>query len=241
MSSALGTETESLTQQLRSRVPVIRAADAITAALQSAFAASNLMGSDNAFRFNRDDPRGSAVWICAPDNVVKNERDGRRVLITVERGDYSPAELHLQNYAEGGFTSDTATFSDLASTTIYIKCAAGSRIQSEMVASVSYNVLKMFRRDLMREFDIHNIRLVGISAPLELNDAPGNPWLTVVSVRVDVQESALVTELTQQLNRVNFLGAVKDTVMQNLGTTSTEVEFPPVEPLPGFIGTAENG
>ena len=239
MSSEIGNVSETLVQRLRDRVPVIRATDVILASLQSGFSQENLLGTANAFRFNRNDPKHSRVWICAPDNRVMSERDGASMLITVDRGDYTPGEMHLQNYA-GGNMSDTTNFTDLAATTVYIRCEAGSRIQSELLASIAYNILKMFRRDLMKEFDIHSLRLLGISTPQELNDAPGNLWLTMVSVRVELQEFAFIAELSNQINKVSIVGTIRDNVQQNLGSDDTSLAFPPVEPLPGFPGTPEH-
>jgi hypothetical protein len=188
---------------------------------------------DNPYRFVRNDPKHSPLWICAPDNRVMNERDGARKMITVDRGEYVPNELHLQNFA-GGNMSDQQNFMDSASTTVYLRCEAGSRLQSEFIASLAYSVVKIFRRQLMKEFDILNIKLGSISAPQELNDAPGNPWVTIVSLRVELQEYAYMTELANPQNQLNIIGDIRNAYQQNLGSAITDDEFPPVPPLPGF-------
>jgi hypothetical protein len=239
MSGALGSVAETLVQRLSKRVPVIRATDVVLAALQSAFSQPTLLGADNAFRFNRDDPKHSRVWICAPDNRVANERDGARMMITVDRADYVPNELHLHNYV-GSPGDGQVEQKDLAAVMIYIRCEAGIRIQSEMLASISYNIMKMFRRDLMKEFDIHSIRLGSISTPANLNDAPGEPWVTIVSVRLELEEYGIISELANSLNRVNLIGHVKDAIDKNIGEIDGDEDFPPVEPLPGFPASPEH-
>jgi hypothetical protein len=223
---------ESQASDLLFRLPPIRAKDVILAALQGAFALDNLLGKDNPYRFVRGDPKQSRVWICDPEGRIQSERDGSRMMITVRRAEYAPNELGLLNYA-GGNLSDKTNYSDLGVTTVYVQCEAGASIQSEVLAAISYNILKMFRRDLMQAYDILNMKLIGITSPDQSTEMPGLPWITTVSVRVEIQEYAFMTELANRLNELKITGILGP----SLEAIQTGVSREPDQPiLPAPVG-----
>jgi hypothetical protein len=180
------------------RLGAIKATDIVLATLQAAFAQDRLIDNTNPYRFVRDDPKGSKVWVCDPESRL-TERDGNSMMITVTRGEYAPQELHLYNAAGSNF-EDEENLSDLATTPVIIQCEAGSKVLSEVLASISYGVLKLFRRQIMEEFDIHSLKVTGISPPVKQRDVPGDPWLTVVSLRLETQEQNLMIELANHMN-----------------------------------------
>jgi hypothetical protein len=196
---------EPLSSDLDKRLPAIRARDVILAALQAAFANEGLFGEGfNPFLYVPNDASKSSLWICTPES--KNDfsgRDGRRSLITVERSDYVPQDMHLQNHIGGGF-NDTLDYSDLGSTTLMVRCEAGNETESEVLASVSYGVLKIFRPQLMESYDIFNLKPVSISPPVRADDTPGVPWVTIVHLRLEVQEYAHMVEIANRLNRLDI-------------------------------------
>jgi len=231
--------TDVIPDRLNQLLPALRATDIILAVLQAAFTSPTLLGSTNPLRFVRDDPKNSPVWICGPEGRTNSERDGRAQTITVQRGDYVPNELHLHNH-QGGNLSDQMSFTDLAAIPVFILCEAGNRVASEVLASVAYNVLKMFRRNIMKDFDVHNIRLMSISTANPMTDAAGSPFVTTVSVRVEIQEYALLTELATHVNVVGLKGLVVAEMTANIAELHNEEAFPPVAPLPGHPGSPEN-
>lgn len=186
------------------RLPALRAVDAILQVLQHAFSSETLMDGANPYRFNRNDPKGSRVWVCDPDSRVDStDRDGIQMMVMVERGEYSPGEMTMNNYAGGNF-SDEKIYTDLATTPVYIKCEAGSKLASETLASICYTVLKAFRPALMAEQNIHNLKLMGLSPSSKINES----WLTVVSLRLATQEHYVMTELANAMNRLVLAGVV---------------------------------
>lgn len=189
------------------RLPSIKVADVILAALQAAFGQEKLFDDmANPYRFIRDDPSGSKVWVCDPDQR-QAERDGKRMIVQVTRGEYTPNELHLMNRGQGGFSQPTDRH-DLASAPIYVMCEAGLKIQSEVLASMCYSILKYFREELMAEYDIHSIRLAGISPSVKQKGTNGEPWMTTVTVKVEVGEFGKVVELGNHLNMTLIKGAL---------------------------------
>jgi len=212
-------------QNLASRIPVMRCRDVILAALQSAFSLPDLADGGNPFRFNRDDPQMSPVWISTPGGAVMSERDGGRALINVTRGEYSPNEIGLHNAAGGSFSAGTSVQKDLGVTMIQIMCTAGNEVLSETLAHYCYAILKMFRHDIVAEYAIHNIRMLGISAPVQESGAAGSPWMTTVMVRVEIQENNFIQTLGNRLNRVEFMANVHDT-LQTLGAVDYPAPFP---------------
>ncbi len=182
------------------RLPSIRVVDVVLATLQAAFQQPNLLEGQNPYLFTPADPKNSRVWICDPDARVDGpERDGQRMIITVRRGEYVPQELGMQNIS-GGNWQGTKTYMDLADTPIFIECEAGNKLSSEALASISYNIIKMFRRQIMADFDIDTIKLRGISPPSRFGDAPGQPWVTTVTMIIVMREQYRMTELANTLN-----------------------------------------
>lgn len=196
------------------RLGAIKAADVILAALQAAFAQENLFNGGNIFRFVRDDPRNSRVWVCDPESRLQ-ERDGNRSMIMVSRGEYAPQEMHLYNMAGSNF-HDKRDYSDLATTPIFITCEAGTKTTSEVLASIVYNVLKIFRKDLMAEFDIFDIRLRGISPAQKHQDVPGEPWITTVTLTLQTQEQNHLTELANHLNHTVIAAALSQELKRKI-------------------------
>ncbi len=192
------------------RLAAIKATDVILAALQAAFGQDKLLNGSNPYKFNRDDPKASKVWVCDPGSRV-DERDGNRMIITVSRGDYQPQELHFMNNAGSNFC-DVNESSDLAQTPVFITCEAGAKTASEVLASIVYNVIKIFRQQLMAEYDIHSIRLTGITPPVETKDVPGNPWTTTVNLRLETQEHNQMVELANHMNKMDIDIALAETV-----------------------------
>lgn len=184
------------------RVKALQATDVILAALQAAFGQDKLFNGANPLRFLRDDPKGSKVWVCDPESRV-DERDGNRMIVMVSRGEYQPQELHLFNTAGGNF-GDRNEYSDLAQTPLFIQCEAGTKTASEVLASIVYDILKIFRQQLMADYDIHSIKLAGITPPTKLADVPGNPWLTVVNARLETQERIEMIELANHMNKAQI-------------------------------------
>lgn len=183
------------------RVKAIQATDVILSVLQAAFGQDKLFNGTNTLKFLRDDPKGSKVWVCDPESRT-DERDGNQMIVMVARGEYQPQELHLYNSAGSNF-GDRDDFSDLAQTPIFISCESGSKTSSEVLASIVYDVLKIFRKQLMSEYDIHSIKLSGITAPVKQKDVPGNPWTTVVNVRIETQEHIQMIELANHMNMID--------------------------------------
>lgn len=188
------------------RLEAIRATDVILAALQAAFSQDILFDNGNPMRFIRDDPKGSKVWVCDPESRLL-ERDGNRLMVQVSRGDYVPQELHLHNRIGGNF-SDMIEESDLGTTSILIQCEGGNKTSSEVLASVVYGILKHFRCQIMQDYDIHSIRMMGISPPTLMKDIPGEPWITNVTLRLETQEHSLITEITNHLNTIDIASHV---------------------------------
>lgn len=187
------------------RLPSIKVVDVILASLQAAFGQERLFNDvANPYRFVRDNPSGSRVWVCTPEERV-GERDGKRMIVTVTRGEYNPQELHLLNRTDGGFGRPIRN-TDLASAPIYIQCEAGTQVQSEVLASICYSVIKLFRQDLMAEYDIHSLKMNGISAAVKQKGVPGEPWVTMVSMKVEMQEICTITELGNSLNMTVIRG-----------------------------------
>lgn len=197
------------TTNLDQRLPAIRVRDVILAALQAAFAREDLIGNNkpNPYLFVRNDPAQSPVWISTPEGQLKQaERDGKRRLVTVTRGDYIPSELHQHNYAGGWHAKGQDDFKDLGTTQVSVQCQDGSETGSEVLASICYFVLKLFRRQLMEEYDITNLHVLGISPPIYMEQTPGQPWLSIVNLRVEVEEHARMLEISNRLNRLDIAG-----------------------------------
>jgi hypothetical protein len=200
------------------RLPSIRAVDVFLAVLQEAFSQENMVDGQNPYRFDRNDPRGSKVWICDPDSRVDGvERDGQRMLITVERGEYVPDELGRHNQAEIDFQG-TIVSMDKGRAVVYIKCEAGNKIQSEALANIVYGILKMFRRQIMADMDILNYRMLSISVPVKFGDAPASPWVTTVSLQVEVQEYGELRTRANALNTVNLQRQLEANTSARVGT-----------------------
>lgn len=181
----------------------MRAADAILAALQATFALPNLIDGGNPFRFIDGDPANSKVWICDPESKIDFDRGGSRALILVDRLDYSPGNLHLLNSAGGDFDR-TTEYTDLGSTVVVISCEGGNKYQSEQLGSICYQILKRFRLDLMREFNLHSLTPTSVSRATQIEQAQGSPWVTTVTVRVETQERFKVLEIANQLNKLTI-------------------------------------
>jgi hypothetical protein len=190
-------------QDIRKRAGPLRVVDSILAVVQDAFADPLLCGAgmDNPFLFNPEDPVNSRLWITDPGGRVASERSGARSQITVERGEYVPGEMHLQNYAGGSMSADEQQFTDLTDTSVFISCEGGSRTASEALAWAAYLVLKLFRRDIMRDLDLMDLKLSSIGVPSP-TAAPGFPWQTIVTARVKIQEHAAASLLANQLSQL---------------------------------------
>lgn len=195
------------------RLHALKAVDAILAALQSSFARPEMLGLDDAYRFNRDDPKNSKVWICDPESKAGFERGNNRMLITVSRGEFQPLDMHMQNKGQSSFSDPTQNFTDLCRTPITISCEAGNKLQSEMLASIGYQILKFFRLDLMKEFDLFHLSVNGVSAPMQITGTTGNPWVTQISVRLETQEMFQLTELFNDVNKVEIMATIKNTAI----------------------------
>lgn len=205
------------------RLPSIKVVDVILAALQAAFAQEILFDRiANPYRFTRDDPQGSKVWVCTPEERV-GERDGKRMVVTVMRGEYVPHELGLMNRGTGGFGRDQ-DYTDLASSPIYVQCEAGSQIQSEVLASICYSVIKIFRKDLMAEYDIHSLKVQGIGAPVKQKSVNGEPWVTMVSLKVEMQEKVTEVELGNHLNILSVKGVFDQNTTRTILALDSSVQ-----------------
>jgi hypothetical protein len=187
------------------RLHAMKAVDGILAALQTTFAQTNLLGDDNPYLFVDNDPKGSKVWICDPDAREGYERSGNRMLITVARGDCQPMNMHLHNRAQDGSWNSPRSYSDLYQTPVMIRCEAGNKTESEILASIAEQILKFFREDLMKEFDIYEIKVNSVSSPGKIEGVQGEPWQTSVMVSVQTQEMFQITTLMNQLNRLNIV------------------------------------
>ena len=95
-------------------------------------------------------------------------------------------------------------YSDLYQTPVYVRCEAGSKLQSETLASICDQVLKYFREDIMTEFDIHELKVNAVSSPGQIGGVAGEPWQTTVSVTVQTQETFQISEFANQLNKVRI-------------------------------------
>jgi hypothetical protein len=193
---------------LDTRLPAIRATDVILAALQAAFAAEALVDGANPYRFVREDPARSRVWVCDPDSRVEfSERDGSRAVIMVSRGDYVPSEMHLHNRGDGDWRGGDELF-DHATTMVFVSCEDGNKTSSETLASLCYGVIKYFRADLMRQYDILNLKLHSVSPPSRNPEAPGAPWVTTVALRLETQERLRRSEIANRLNHLAIEAAL---------------------------------
>lgn len=205
------------------RVMPVRVVDIVLALLQAAFSQENLMDGANPLRFNRNDPKNSRLWICDPDGRVDTERDGRRMLVSVTRGEMTAAEAHLHNVA-GGDLHGTTEFSDLISASVMVQCEAGSRTSVEVLAHSCYAVIKLFRRQLMQDYDITNIKVMGITPPQRTEGVPGDPWLCTVMLRCEYQERATMTELSNHLNYLNINTSMKEHLVAQQDPTKPELK-----------------
>ena len=196
---------------LLDRVMPIRVVDIILALYQTTFSMDDLIDGKNPLRFNRDDQKNSRLWICEPEGRIDTERDGRRMLVAVSRGDLSPAEAHMHNFA-GGNMHGTQEFSDLVSVPILVQCEAGSRTSVEVLAHACYSIVKLFRRQLLAEYGITNLKVLGISPPSRTDGIPGDPWLCTVMLRCEYQERATVTQMSNHLNYVNIHAVMEKTL-----------------------------
>ncbi|HSW51178.1 MAG TPA: hypothetical protein VLH09_13430 [Bryobacteraceae bacterium] len=202
-------------QDLDYRLPAIRSRDIVIAALRAAFGNPDLMGPGvpNPYLFNAKDPQGSKVWISSgAGRMGATSRDARRNQISVNRGEYTPQENHLHNMASMAFGSGSREFTDTASTTIMITCEAGTEVESEALASICYQVLKLFRQQIMQDFDIFNLRLVSVGSPMLMEGTPGKPYATTVMAQVTVQEHARMIEVGNTLNRLDIRSGLNDVV-----------------------------
>lgn len=220
--SSLNTVDTQFDGDILNRALPIRVVDVILATLQAAFSSEVLIDGRNPLRFNRDDPKNSRVWVCSPEARLDSERDGRRMFVTVERSDYVPSEMHMQNYAGGNLT-DQSSFTDLASTMVMVHCEGGNRSASEFLAFCCYSILKLFRRQIINDFDMTNMHLVNISTPRRQDGIPGDPWITTVTLKVELQEFAFMTELANHLNQLSL------SIQQNMELNSSGL---PVYPAP---------
>lgn len=205
------------------RVMPVRVVDVILALLQATFSQDDLMDGKNPMRFNRHDPKNSRLWICDPDGRIDTERDGRRMLVSVTRGELVPAEAHLHNIA-GGDLHGTTEFSDLISSTIMVQCEAGSRTSVEVLAHACYSIIKLFRGQLMQEYDITNIKVMGVSSPQRTEGIPGDPWLCTVMLRCEYQERATMTRLANHLNYLNINSGMKEHLVAQQDPTMPELK-----------------
>jgi hypothetical protein len=204
------------------RVMPVRVVDIVLALLQSAFSQADLMDGKNPLRFNRQDPKNSRLWICDPDGRIDTERDGRRMLVSVTRGELTPAEAHLHNVA-GGDLHGTTEFSDLISAQVAVQCEAGSRTSVEVLAHACYSIIKLFRRQLMKDYEITNIKIMGITSPQRTEGIPGDPWLCSVMLRCEYQERATMTELANHLNYLNINAGLKEHLIAQQDPTMPEL------------------
>jgi len=199
-----------MANQLDIRLHALKGVDAILAALQTTFSNPKLLGLDETY-FYSGDVKTSPVWICDPQSKTGFERGSNRMLITVSRGEFQPNDMHMQNRGQSAsFSSSTQSFTDMCTTPVYISCEAGNSVQSEMLASVVYQILKFFRQDLMTEFDLFHLTVSGISSPAQASGTVGSPWITTVSVRLQTQEMFQLTQLTNDVNRVKIVAQIKD-------------------------------
>ncbi|MFA6132437.1 MAG: chitobiase/beta-hexosaminidase C-terminal domain-containing protein [Phycisphaerae bacterium] len=225
------------------RVMPVRIVDIMLALLQAAFSQADLMDGKNPLRFNRNDPKNSRLWICDPDARIDTERDGRRMLVSVTRGEMEPAEAHLHNVA-GGDMHGNIEFSDLVSATVAIQCEAGSRTSVEVLAHACYSVIKLFRRQVMKDYNITNLRVLGITAPQRTEGMPGDPWLCTVMVRCEYQERSMMSELANHLNYLNIKSSMKENLVAQQDPTKPElktVETVVASTISGTYSLAELG
>ncbi len=202
--------------QLDIRLHAIKGVDAILAALQTSFSHPDMLGVDQTYLYTGD-VKTSPVWICDPQSKDNFERGSNRMLITVSRGEFQPNNMHMLGRAQQeSFSSVTQPFSDMCTTPVSITCEAGNSVQSEILASIVYQVLKFFRMDLMKEFDIFDIAVNGISSPIRATGAVGSPWLTTISVRLQTQEMFQLTELTNDLNKIKIVAQIKETAQSRV-------------------------
>jgi hypothetical protein len=110
---------------------------------------------------------------------------------------------------------------DLASTSIFIQCEAGTKTLSEVLASVVYNILKIFRLDLMREYDIFNLKLLAISVATQQKDTPGDPWVTVVTGRMEVQEDSTTFQLANNFNKLDIEAQLNKNLLREIVALDT--------------------
>jgi len=202
-------------QDIDFRLPALRVRDVIIAALQAAFSSQDLMGAGqpNPYLFTPTDPQGSRVWISSgAGRTESSSRDARRNQISVNRTEYSPQENHQHNFAGMSFGSGTREFTDTATSMILIMCESGTELESESLASICYQILKLFRQQIMQDFDIYNIRMLGISAPSRMESTPGMPDLTTVSLQVTVQEHSRMLEVGNALNRLDIESQLRTVV-----------------------------
>jgi hypothetical protein len=195
------------------RLHALKAVDAILAALQTTFAQPNLLGDGVDFRYLENDPANSKVWICDPDAREGYDRTGNRMLITVSRGDFQPMDMHLHNRGQSSWNADAREFTDLCNTPVFIRCEAGNKTQSEMLASIVYQALKWFRPDLMKEFDLFDLKVTSVGSPTQLTGVQGEPWLTGVSLVVSTQEVCQISEIKNSLNRLELIGRIKKSAL----------------------------
>lgn len=211
---------DDLATNLDQRLPAIRIRDVVLALLRATFGRSDLVGKDeqSPYLFIPGDEKGSKVWISTPDGRVKHsERDGRRGYITVDRGDYVPHEMHLHNVQSQNF-SDQQTFSDLGTSQIMIHCEEGSEVGSEVLASICYTVIKVFRRQLMDDYDIFSLQLLNISTPAPQEQVPGQPWLCTVNVRIEMQEHNEMTEIANRMNKMEISAELNQIATQTIAS-----------------------
>jgi hypothetical protein len=203
-------------QDIDFRLPALRIRDVIIAALQAAFSSQDLMGAGrpNPYLFNPADPQGSRVWISSGSGRAESSsRDARRNQISVNRTEYTPQENHQHNFVGMSFGDGTREFTDTATSMIMVLCESGTELESESLASICYQVLKLFRQQIMQDFDIFNLRLLGISAATRMEGTPGTPFTTTVTMQVTVQEHSKMIEVGNALNRLD--------IQSRLGTVVT--------------------
>jgi hypothetical protein len=198
------------------RLHALKAVDAVLAALQSTFAQADLIEGDNPFRFVAGDAKGSKVWICDPEGRDSFDRTSGRMLIMVYRGEFQPQDLHLANHADGAW--DSKGYSDIGQTNVFIQCEAGNKTQSETIASIVFQILKMYRLEIQREFDIYDLKPYSVSAPSKQLGVTGEPWATTVSVRVQTQEMFRITERANTLNNLDIRRTYDQNVQREFAT-----------------------
>jgi hypothetical protein len=194
------------------RLPALRMRDVILAVLKAAFSLPDLLGGQgNPYRFTPGDVAASQIWISSEEGRVGAGRDGQQNAITVSRSDYTPSEAHLHNMAGLTFSNGTQNFSDLATCMLAIRCDAASSDESEILASIAYFVLKLFRRQVMAEYDLHDLRLLHISpATRQSEEAAGAFFQTTVFLRIEMQEHAKMIELSNSLNHLDISSHLSD-------------------------------